>query len=278
MPATPEFRPAPTEPLSGRHSGADTDTGATAVPRWERIRARDRLMGLGTVAMGLVVVVALSSVEAGQHPPGLCVTTHERLTAVAPCSNRPDSAADQDKAASSHSSQNDDETASDPDQGLDILPTAHPLELAIPPQTTTPAPPPPLPSPPATTPKPETPKTAESPRPVAPPPAGRKPTVPGPNAINVLARGVAGTGATDDSVAIQAVLDGAEPGSVIYFPNTSPGFYRLDQPLHVRKPLTLVGDGTTAVSEIRQVTSGRDGPWIWRTISRIFCGDIRKFL
>lgn len=85
-----------------------------------------------------------------------------------------------------------------------------------------------------------------------------RPTMPQAATVDVHSSGATGDGATDDSPAIQAVLDSAVPGSVIYFPPAA-SHYRLTSALHVRKPLTIIGALPGAVSELRQVTPGQHG-------------------
>lgn len=57
--------------------------------------------------------------------------------------------------------------------------------------------------------------------------------------FNVKAYGAVGDGATDDSAAIQSVINTAPAGSVIYFPT---GYYLIGTPLSVTKTLRFVGD------------------------------------
>jgi hypothetical protein len=72
--------------------------------------------------------------------------------------------------------------------------------------------------------------------------------------VNVLDHGVAGDGSSDDTAPIQALLDAARPGGTIYFPDVSPGHYRISGSLRISKQLTILGDNGN--SEIRQSLSG----------------------
>lgn len=74
--------------------------------------------------------------------------------------------------------------------------------------------------------------------------------------INVREHGAAGDGITDDTQAIQTVLDNADPGAVVYFPPAPGGRYLLSETLRIDKPLTLAGDGRTTASEIHQSSIG----------------------
>ena len=80
-----------------------------------------------------------------------------------------------------------------------------------------------------------------------------------PPVLNVLAHGVTGDGRTDDTAAIQLVLDSAPSGSIIRFPDVSPAHYRLTAPLHITRPVSLVGEGGTSGSELRQTSSATSG-------------------
>lgn len=85
-----------------------------------------------------------------------------------------------------------------------------------------------------------------------------QPTLPDAATIDVLRSGARGDGTTDDGPAIQAVLDSAPTGSVIYIPPPT-SYYRLTSALHVRRPLTIIGGYPGAVSELRQMTRGEHG-------------------
>lgn len=74
--------------------------------------------------------------------------------------------------------------------------------------------------------------------------------------INVLDHGVIGDGVHDDTAAIQAALDNAPVGAIVRFPDVAPGWYSISGYLKVRKPLTILGDGPTSGSEIRQTMNG----------------------
>ena len=69
--------------------------------------------------------------------------------------------------------------------------------------------------------------------------------------VNVRDHGAVGDGATDDAPAIQAAIDGAPAGSVIYFP---PGTYDVAAPVRLRGRRAYVGAGhaLAAGSVIRQ--------------------------
>jgi len=60
--------------------------------------------------------------------------------------------------------------------------------------------------------------------------------------VDVTAGGAVGDGVTDNWRKVQDVIDKALPGTTIYFP---PGTYKMMQPLHIYKPLTVQGDGAT---------------------------------
>jgi hypothetical protein len=73
--------------------------------------------------------------------------------------------------------------------------------------------------------------------------------------VDVTAHGAAGDGGTDDHAAIQAAVDGADDGSVVYFP---PGIYRVSEPVTARdKSLTVRGAGM-GVTRV-EFTGGTDG-------------------
>ena len=71
--------------------------------------------------------------------------------------------------------------------------------------------------------------------------------------INVRHYGAKGDGATDDSRAIQAALDAADPGGTVYFPATSRSYYT-STCLHPKAHTTLLGDGPK--SEISVPSAG----------------------
>jgi hypothetical protein len=60
--------------------------------------------------------------------------------------------------------------------------------------------------------------------------------------ISVRQYGAKGDGATDDSRAIQAALDAADPGGTVYFPATAKSYYT-STCLHPKAHTTLLGDG-----------------------------------
>ncbi len=62
--------------------------------------------------------------------------------------------------------------------------------------------------------------------------------------------GLTGDGVTDDTAALQALLDRLPGGSTIYFP---PGDYRIDGPIAITKPFTLFGEADT-VFDCRRAT------------------------
>jgi len=69
-------------------------------------------------------------------------------------------------------------------------------------------------------------------------------------ATEARSSGLAGDGATDDTGALQALLDRLPAGSTIYFPS---GQYRIDGPIAITKPFTLVGEAGT-VFDCRRAT------------------------
>ena len=61
-------------------------------------------------------------------------------------------------------------------------------------------------------------------------------------ATNVRSSGLKGDGVTDDTAALQSLLTKLSSGSTIYFP---PGHYRVDGPISINKPVTLLGESGT---------------------------------
>lgn len=61
-------------------------------------------------------------------------------------------------------------------------------------------------------------------------------------ATNAKSAGLKGDGVTDDTVALQALLNQLPAGSTIYFP---PAHYRIDGPITIAKPFTLFGESGT---------------------------------
>ena len=70
--------------------------------------------------------------------------------------------------------------------------------------------------------------------------------------IDVQQNGARGDGQTDDTAALQRVLDEHSAG-VIYFP---PGAYVISRTLRMRWPLALVGDGARATYLVSRVRGG----------------------
>jgi hypothetical protein len=62
------------------------------------------------------------------------------------------------------------------------------------------------------------------------------------NATDVRAAGLASNGAADTTAPLQALLDSMPPGATLYFPA---GTYRIDGPVSISKPVTLVGEPGT---------------------------------
>src|SRR5882762_8467589 len=71
--------------------------------------------------------------------------------------------------------------------------------------------------------------------------------------ISVRHYGAKGDGASDDSRAIQAALDAADPGGTVYFPATARSYYTATC-LHPKAHTTLLGDGPK--SEISVPSAG----------------------
>ena len=61
-------------------------------------------------------------------------------------------------------------------------------------------------------------------------------------ATNARSAGLKGDGVTDDTVALQSLLNQLPAGSTIYFP---PAHYRIDGPITIAKPFTLFGESGT---------------------------------
>ncbi len=73
------------------------------------------------------------------------------------------------------------------------------------------------------------------------PPAPPAPTPPAPtDSKNVLTYGARGDGVADDSAAIQATIDAASSGEVVFLPAPA-AFYRISGTIQITKPLTLLG-------------------------------------
>jgi len=70
------------------------------------------------------------------------------------------------------------------------------------------------------------------------------------SATNVLSSGLKNDGVTDNTASLQSLLNSLPSGSILYFPS---GTYRLDGPVTITRPVTLLGEAGT-VLDCRKAT------------------------
>lgn len=87
--------------------------------------------------------------------------------------------------------------------------------------------------------------------------------------INVKEKGVVGDGVTDDTDALQSLLDSCEEGATLYFPS---GIYKISRTLLIPSKIKLVGQHK---STTKIVKSGNEVDSKY-SIDAIFCADVMK--